>query len=365
MTSSAASETDSARKRTGLLGAAINGAQRRSTSTPPPPGRCTSSRTTSGRVAGDDGDRLVDVAGLADDLDARALGPPDLRLDSRAEHPVVVDEDHPDPPSAASAVLRRAASRRPLPAVVVGHDSAALSISSSTSVPPPGDGPQPGRAAVALHAADDRLSDAHPVLGHRVQVEARARGPARTRRPSALDLREDLHGAALATVLGGVDHRLARGLDLCGQPLVERAVADDHDLHRDAVVVLDLGGGRLDGLGEGVGLARPRPCRCPRACRASCAARAPGRGRGGATSRASSALRWIRVRVCSTESWTWAATSARSWARMRISRSSERSCVIRTRYGPGQQRDADEDGERGLEHRAEVARPSPGRRRCR
>jgi len=50
-----------------------------------------------------------------------------------------------------------------------------------------------------------------------------------------------------------------------------------------------------------------------------------------ATSRESSALRWIRVSVCSTESWTCAATSARSWARIRISRSSDRSCVNRTR----------------------------------
>lgn len=40
----------------------------------------------------DDGDRLVDVGGLADDLDTGLLGAADLGLYSGAEHPVVVDE---------------------------------------------------------------------------------------------------------------------------------------------------------------------------------------------------------------------------------------------------------------------------------
>src|SRR5436190_23563476 len=51
MTSSAASDTERARKRTGESAEPVNEALRRRTSTPPPPGRWTSSSTTSGRVA--------------------------------------------------------------------------------------------------------------------------------------------------------------------------------------------------------------------------------------------------------------------------------------------------------------------------
>ena len=69
MTSSAASDTDSARNRT-------SGSRRRAPAQrprrPPPPGRCTSSSTTSGACAAITVDRRVDVLGLADDLDGVA-----------------------------------------------------------------------------------------------------------------------------------------------------------------------------------------------------------------------------------------------------------------------------------------------------
>ncbi|CAM5686228.1 hypothetical protein SCALM49S_05510 [Streptomyces californicus] len=91
----------------------------------------------------DDGDRLVDVGGLADHLDAGLLGAADLRLHPGAEHPVVVDEHDPYP-----------SLRAPGGFGVLGH-SLALSISSSTSVPPPGTERSRGGPAVALHPADD------------------------------------------------------------------------------------------------------------------------------------------------------------------------------------------------------------------
>ena len=46
------------------------------------------------------------------------------------------------------------------------------------------------------------------------------------------------------------------------------------------------------------------------------------------------ALRWIRARVCSTESWTREAMSARSSARARACRSTTRSRAIRSHQGP-------------------------------
>ena len=79
MTSSAASDTDSARKRTGWPVAVSSPRQPWITSTPPlplPPGRCTSSSTTAGRVCGDDLDGGVHVGRLADDVHRVAdLGP--------------------------------------------------------------------------------------------------------------------------------------------------------------------------------------------------------------------------------------------------------------------------------------------------
>src|SRR5205814_1827835 len=52
------------------------------------------------------------------------------------------------------------------------------------------------------------------------------------------------------------------------------------------------------------------------------------------TSARSSARRWISASVCSTESCRCAATSARSWARMRAVRSAVSACVIRSHQGP-------------------------------
>ena len=53
-----------------------------------------------------------------------------------------------------------------------------------------------------------------------------------------------------------------------------------------------------------------------------------------ATVAASPGFFWIRARVCSTESWRWAATSARSWVRTRSDRSAVRSVASRKTQGP-------------------------------
>ena len=85
MTSSAASETDSARKRT----PGRSGATALMIASPLPSGRWTSSRTTSGSSSLISGTASATLAGLADDLDRVAeLGP-----HAREEELVVVDED--------------------------------------------------------------------------------------------------------------------------------------------------------------------------------------------------------------------------------------------------------------------------------
>ena len=86
----AASETDKARTRT----SGSTGGFRASTSTPPPPGRCTSSRTTCGRVAAMTATADPFVR-LAEDLDRHARfigGPAQLSAHASTEHLVVVDE---------------------------------------------------------------------------------------------------------------------------------------------------------------------------------------------------------------------------------------------------------------------------------
>ena len=142
MTSSAASDTDSARNRVVDPGGRRSGA---ATSRPLPPGRCTSSSTTSGRVAVITRDRRVDVLGLADDVDGVA----ELGAHAGAEHPVVVDEH--DPRRAASVM--RSLPRRAASVTVALAPATERGISSWTSVPSPAAVTDHGAPAVALHPA--------------------------------------------------------------------------------------------------------------------------------------------------------------------------------------------------------------------
>ena len=127
----------------------FDSAVRRITSTPPPPGMWTSSRTTSGRSAGDHPHGLLDRAGVAADLD-QAL---ELGADAAAEDRVVVD-DHD---------ARRGGAH------LGSHLHRQLDLGA-------GAGRRVDRrgAAVALHPADDRLAQPAAVGGHGVGVEARA-----------------------------------------------------------------------------------------------------------------------------------------------------------------------------------------------
>ena len=133
ITSSGASETDSARKRT-------SGSSRAPIRDAAAVGHVDVEQHDVGLLALDQRDGLVDGAGLADDLDA-AL---ELAAHARAEQRVVVDQ----------------------------HD--APHSDSSTSVPAAGLRADLGAAAVALHPADDRLAHAAAVGRHGGGVEARA-----------------------------------------------------------------------------------------------------------------------------------------------------------------------------------------------
>ena len=132
--------------------------------------------------------------------------PVELGAHAGAEEAVVVDD------------ARRSAGRR--------HRRQSSST-SSTSVPVPGRAVHGGAAAVAGHAADDRLAHAAPVGGHRVAGRSPGRGRGRRprrarRRPrrrarSARRRRANLAALASASRARG-DQRAAR--------VVERRVAD-------------------------------------------------------------------------------------------------------------------------------------------
>ena len=141
ITSSGASETLSARKRT----AGRRGATPRITSAPPPSGICTSSSTTSGSASTMQLDRLADRAGVADDVDEAV----ELGAHAGAEQAVVVDE-HDARERGSSA-----------------HHQLDLGALARARV-------DLGAAAVALHPAEHRLAQAAPVGRHRGEVEARA-----------------------------------------------------------------------------------------------------------------------------------------------------------------------------------------------
>ena len=107
ITSSAASETDSARNFT----AGRSGATAAITASPPPSGRCTSSRTTSGSSSRMSGPASATVPASP----TMSTSPAELVADAGAEQLVVIDQHDAD------------------------HDSPPLGMVSSTSVPFPGD----------------------------------------------------------------------------------------------------------------------------------------------------------------------------------------------------------------------------------
>ena len=112
------------------------------------------------------------------------------------------------------------------------------------------------RYRLPAHAAANRLGDPVGPHRHRLGIEAATAVADEDRDLVLADVDEgrDLVGAG---VLRGVRHRLASGEDKRLDPVVQRHVAGADELDRDAVQLLDLGGGGVDrGREAGVGGAR-------------------------------------------------------------------------------------------------------------
>ena len=152
-----------------------------------------------------------------------------------------------------------------------------------------------------------------------------------------LDLGVDADGG-LGRELHGVEHRLARGGEQGLRLLVERPVADGDDVDGHAVRVLELRHRGLERRGERrAAVERAAPLlsheRSSRSCRRASVA----------TSRGSSARFCISASVWSTESCRCAAISARSWERIRSSRSSSSPRTSRSHHGARMSAERDDD----------------------
>src|SRR4051794_30290758 len=196
MTSSAASDTDSARNLVRPVGV------RRSTSTPPPPGRWTSSSTTSGAVAA-----MTSTASSTSPASPTTL----TESPSSAFTPL---RNIWWSSTSTTRVISRLASLGFTPHLQ--SDLRALAEGRTDL----------GFSAVALHASDDGLAQAHAVVGDGVEVEALATVAYEDRDLVARDLCVDRQrrrdrpavrrlraGPVVGGVLGGVDHGLACGLE--------------------------------------------------------------------------------------------------------------------------------------------------------
>src|SRR4051812_24933944 len=253
MTSSAASETLSARKRT-------EPPARRSTSTPPPSGMWTSSRTTSGsrRPIASTASSTVAASPTSSTRPSSSARTPARKSwwsSTTSTRVNAAPSARPRCPRPAPNAPRRA--RR-------GAPSARRSTRARRAGPP-------APPAVARHPPDDRLAHAAPVPRHVRGHEARAAVAHVDLQLVVEHLGEDVDRRARAE-LRRVDHRLARRGDQGERGLVELGVADDDHLHRHAVVALDLVGRALQ-RGRQMRRLGPRPPREPPAQLALLAAR--------------------------------------------------------------------------------------------
>ena len=130
----------------------------------------------------------------------------------------------------------------------------ALGSTSSTSVPSPGadrtSAVPPSRVSRPRH----RVTQAAPVVGHRLRIEPLAAVAHEHRHALGRDLGVEV-GRGRPRVLGGVDQRLAGGGTERGELLVDRGVADDDRVDDQRVVGLDLGHHARDEPGPGAALA--------------------------------------------------------------------------------------------------------------
>jgi hypothetical protein len=137
----------------------------------------------------------------------------------------------------------------------------------------------------------------------------------------------------------GVGRRLAQREHQGIRAGVGPPVPDHDDLHRDGVRVLDLGDRPLHRRGERrrVPVTAPAGHRGERLSGSGAVEPAPQLALLGTSQRATSAgsslRRWMSARVCRTESWRWAAMSARSVSRTRAARSASSPRHSRSAHG--------------------------------
>ena len=265
----------------------------------------------------------LDVAASPSTVDAVAqLGP-----HAGAEHLVVVDEEHGGqrgghPPTSSSRARRRRGR--------VGSPSRTLGTSTTISVPSPRvlctSALPPWRA---MRPRIDSRTPSRP--GSTWPGRSPCRGRARTRSPCRARPRRRptppaprRGAAALWAASRTAATRLSTARSSGQSPTTTRSTSTSW--RSSTSVTTRLEGGRR-------GRRHDRPPG-PARRRARPAAPAPGGGPACGRGRGLSAWRWIRVRVCSTESWRWAAISDRSSDRMRCRRSPSRSRHSRTIHGP-------------------------------
>src|SRR5215218_7578107 len=215
ITSSAASDTDRARKR--ISWSVWRTAS--STARPPPPGRCTSSSTTSGRVR-----RMPSTAAstspasptISNSAPSSARSPDRKKWWSSTRNTLIIGAPLWGSPNPSGSLLAPRQSQLDLGALAgAGEDGDA--------------------AAVAADAAADRVGDAAPVGRHRLGVEALALVAHESGELVRLHLDVHRHQRRPRVPAG----------------VVERGVADHHHVDGDVVALLDPGRDLLHG--------RPQP----------------------------------------------------------------------------------------------------------
>src|SRR5690554_3784146 len=217
-TSSAASETDSARNRTWGSSAA----QRTSTSAPPPPsppGRCTSSSTTVGRSS----------CTTATAESTESASPTTRTRSSRLARTPARNMSW-----SSTSTTSTGSSASPISQPLLapqGRRQVDLG-------PAPGRGRHLGGAAAPAHPTQDRLSHPEAVVRDPVEVEALAPVAHEHLDPVVARLEVDRHGRT--TVPRRVEQRLA-GREQQGRGVLVGDAVPDHDrLDRDRLDVLDL-----------------------------------------------------------------------------------------------------------------------------
>src|SRR5215207_7847078 len=243
MTSVAASDTDRARKR--ISWSVWRTASR--TARPPPPGRWTSSRTTSGRVR-----RMPSTAAstspasptISNSPPSSARSPDRKKWWSSTRKTLIIGA----PPWKSCPIHRGTPSGFPGPLQPNPSGSRCLAPRKSQLDlgALAGGGEDGDAAAVAPDAAADRVGDAAPVGRDLVGVEPLALVADEPGELVRLDLDVD-RDQRRPRMPGGVEGRLLAGVDQGPAGLVERGVADDHDVHGHVVALLDPAGDRLDG----------------------------------------------------------------------------------------------------------------------